>query len=543
MSGYRSNPKFFCNSIDEHAVVRRIGDAIATRTTTAELCHDLVAAFKEITGCRHTAIYSGLIGAPFHLQAQSENVGAANVFPEKLTDSRVARLIAARHSPIQLDSATLQSSINIEWSFPHELESWLFIPLLEGSHLRGVLCLADDRPNGFSEAAVRSMSAVTPQIAMALANISLRASVAASIAKYRTLIDSMHGVVFTCDRDWSIESVNAAARELFEESIDGRVLTDLFLSATTVQRFLNKMNSDGIIRNFEVELRTANASKLTVLLSCVTHEDGYSGVIQDVTERAQLMDQVIRAQKMESVGMLAAGMAHDFNNVLSIILPNAQMIQLRSPQDLAVLEHAEVIVAASNRASKLTRQLLSLARKAPSEVRAVNLNDSIRDICGMLDHTIGKEISIEFRFESEPNFVEANDSELEQILLNLAINARDAMPQGGTLTFETLREGNEISLRIMDTGTGIQKEVLSNIFDPFFTTKDKSRGSGLGLSVVHSLIQRIGGSIEVQSEMGCGTEFHLRFPAFVGQIEASQLQWQPLPSNLESMQLVDSGRP
>jgi len=116
------------------------------------------------------------------------------------------------------------------------------------------------------------------------------------------------------------------------------------------------------------------------------------------------------------------------------------------------------------------------------------------------------------------------------------------MPDGGTLTFHTQREGNEISLRIVDTGTGIRQEVLSNIFDPFFTTKDKSRGSGLGLSVVHSLMQRIGGSIDVQSEMGCGTEFHLRFPAFAEHTETPQLQWQQLPSSIESMQLVDSGR-
>jgi GAF domain-containing protein len=165
----------------------------------------------EIAGSRHTAIYSGQIGAPFHLQAQSEGNGTVRLFPQKLTDSRVARLIAARHTPIQLDSVSMQSSVKNEWNFPHELQSWLFIPLLECTNLRGVLCLADDRPNGFSESAVRSMMAVTPQIAMALANISLRASVAASVAKYRTLIDNMHGVVFSCDRDWNIESVNAAA--------------------------------------------------------------------------------------------------------------------------------------------------------------------------------------------------------------------------------------------------------------------------------------------------------------------------------------------
>jgi len=235
-------------------------------------------------------------------------------------------------------------------------------------------------------------------------------------------------------------------------------------------------------------------------------------------------------------------MAHDFNNVLSIIVPNAQLIQLRTPQDLAVLEHAEVIVSASKRAGKLTRQLLSLARKTPSEMRAINLNESIRSICAMLEHTFGKSISIELRFESEPSYIEADDSELEQILLNLTMNARDAMPDGGTLTFHIQKEGNEILLRIVDTGTGIPKEVLSNIFDPFFTTKDKSRGSGLGLSVVHSLMQRIGGSIDVQSEIAVGTEFLLRFPSFDQHPETPPMEWQELPSSNAEMLFADSGR-
>jgi CheY-like chemotaxis protein/two-component sensor histidine kinase len=251
------------------------------------------------------------------------------------------------------------------------------------------------------------------------------------------------------------------------------------------------------------------------------------------------MDQVIRAQKMESVGTLAAGVAHDFNNILGIIMPNAQLIQLRTPLDPAISKHADVIIAASKRANTLTKQLLSLARRDPIQVRTIDLNESIRTTCGLFENTIGKKISIHLHFESDPIFIRADDSQMEQILLNLSINARDAMPNGGALTFHTNREGNEISLRIADTGAGIRKDILPNIFDPFFTTKDKSRGTGLGLSVVYSLVKQIGGAIDVHSEIGYGTEFVLRFPAGAGPSDSPRLQLPESSTGSEQILIVD----
>jgi CheY-like chemotaxis protein len=172
-------------------------------------------------------------------------------------------------------------------------------------------------------------------------------------------------------------------------------------------------------------------------------------------------------------------------------------------------------------------------------VRTIDLNESIRTTCGLFENTIGKKISIHLHFESDPIFIRADDSQMEQILLNLSINARDAMPNGGALTFYTNREGNEISLRIADTGTGIRKDILPNIFDPFFTTKDKSRGTGLGLSVVYSLVKQIGGAIDVHSEIGYGTEFVLRFPACAGSSDSPRLQLPESSTGSEQILIVD----
>jgi signal transduction histidine kinase len=525
--------------MDDLSLVRRIVDAINAFTSTPALCAELVAAVAEAVNCRHAAIYSGHVGSPFHLQALSEVLGPLGDFPQTLTNLRVARILAERHTPIRIDGRAVGSTLSSDWPFPAGLLSWLFVPIVEGRNLRGVLCLADDRPNAFSDETERVMMVVVPQIANALAKISLYEGVRASEVKYRTLVEGMSDVAFTCDRDWKIESVNAAGKEVFGQSIAGKLLTDLFFSKAAVQPFLADAGSSGTVRNFEVEMTTGKSSRANVLLSCVAHENGYSGVIKDVTERTQLMDQVIRAQKMESVGTLAAGVAHDFNNILGIIIPNAQLIQLRTPLDPAISKHADVIIAASRRANKLTRQLLSLARRDPVRVRAINLNESIRTTCGLFENSLGKQISVHLAFESDPIYIRADDSQLEQILLNLAMNARDAMPNGGSLTFQTRREGNQISLRIADTGTGMRKDILPNIFDPFFTTKDKSRGTGLGLSVVYSLVKQIGGSIAVDSEIGCGTEFVLHFPACAETAESPRLQLPDPSAGNERILIVE----
>ena len=204
------------------------------------------------------------------------------------------------------------------------------------------------------------------------------------------------------------------------------------------------MRTSRAVQNFETELLNTGNNKLVALLSCVTDGERYSGIIKDMTERTRLMEQVSRAQKMESIGTLASGVAHDFNNILGIILPNAELIKMKIDSESPANRYADVIINASRRAGQLTRQLLSLSRKDPGFAPRDQL-ERFRPATGkLLGETLNRNIRLEFDLTEEPTNIKADETQIEQILLNLAINARDAMPEGGRLRFSTRCEGSEI---------------------------------------------------------------------------------------------------
>ncbi len=256
----------------------------------------------------------------------------------------------------------------------------------------------------------------------------------------------------------------------------------------------------------------------------ITH---FVGVLDDVTERRRLEDQLRQAQKMEAVGRLAGGVAHDFNNMLTVICGSADLLRRRphlSDEDRGVV--AEIALAA-DRATSLTRQLLGFSRQALLHPRVVDLNAAVTETSRMLARLLGEDIRLEARPNAAPADVFVDLGHLNQILMNLAVNARDAMPRGGSLTIETAtvslpeemvtiplggKSGPHVMLAVTDTGTGMSPEVQSHIFEPFFTTKPADRGTGLGLSVVFGIVQQSGGRLQVDSEVGRGTTFRIYLP-------------------------------
>jgi nitrogen-specific signal transduction histidine kinase/ActR/RegA family two-component response regulator len=252
------------------------------------------------------------------------------------------------------------------------------------------------------------------------------------------------------------------------------------------------------------------------------------GTVQDITEYRHLEERFRRSQRLEGIARLAGGVAHDFNNLLMVINGYAQMIQSDLKAGDPLREQAQEIVNAGNRAAALTRQLLAFSRKQVMRPRIINLDNVLTDIDKMLRRLIHEDIEVKQNLTPELWSVKADPSQVEQVIMNLALNARDAMPKGGVLTIGTsnvelgeqqvkgfldLKPGRYVSLTVTDTGTGMTAETKRRLFEPFFTTKPPTEGTGLGLSMVYGIVKQHGGEVSFYSELGLGSTFKVYWPA------------------------------
>jgi PAS domain S-box-containing protein len=268
------------------------------------------------------------------------------------------------------------------------------------------------------------------------------------------------------------------------------------------------------------------------------------GLAVDVTERHQLEEQFLQAQKMESIGRLAGGVAHDFNNLLTAIIGYGDMLKESLPQSDKRQYSIEQILKAANRASDMTRKLLTFARRQIIEARPLDINELLHNLFPILRRLIGEDVEIHYTAHQQYGMVKADPGQLEQVFMNLIVNARDALPQGGSIYIDTriealspdfsqsvpdLPPGEYICISVRDTGVGMPPETLSHLFEPYFTTKDIGKGTGLGLATCHGIMKQFGGHISVYSEIGMGTTFTLLLPIMNEPVQESVPVEQPAP--------------
>jgi len=245
----------------------------------------------------------------------------------------------------------------------------------------------------------------------------------------------------------------------------------------------------------------------------------FISIVEDATQRKHLEEQLRHSQKMEAVGRLAGGVAHDFNNLLTVISGYAEMIRIDPAADEKLRGHAGTIGDASERAAALTRQLLAFSRRQIVQTRVVDLNDLVVNMENMLQRLIGETVALRTVPHARPAKVRVDPGQIEQVIVNLAVNARDAMPEGGSLTIAVGGgPAGRVTLEVRDTGEGMTPEVRSHLFEPFFTTKPHGKGTGLGLSIVYGIVKQAGGAIDVETQPGSGTTFRIELPEIAGEL-------------------------
>ena len=328
------------------------------------------------------------------------------------------------------------------------------------------------------------------------------------------------------------------------EEMIGRTPAELFLweKPEVADQWYEGLVRQHLVRNQEAKIRNQAGALLEVLVSlspiALGEQPHVLLLAQDISQRALLERQLRQAQKMEAIGQLAAGVAHDFNNILTVIQGHAGLAQQTLDSNSPQKKSLEQITRAAARAATLIRQLLMFSRKQVMQFRHLDLNDTLRNAIKMLERLVGEHVQIVFRPQSPIPAIHADSSMVEQIAMNLAVNARDAMPNGGRVSINTSletihraptpmdperRDGEYVCLTFRDNGLGMDTEVLSRIFEPFFTTKPVGKGTGLGLSTVFGIVRQHQGWLEVESKANQGTTFRVYFPASQQAAEKTEL--------------------
>jgi two-component system, cell cycle sensor histidine kinase and response regulator CckA len=430
---------------------------------------------------------------------------------------------------------------------------WLGVPLKSGTTCIGVLVVQSySEKTRFAERDREILKFVSQQLAAAIEHKRYEEALRRSEARSRSLILSAAFGICRCTLGGRFLDVNPAlinmlGYESVEDLLKRNARREIFVSPQELDRLAEDCRRSGSLNGVEVQWRRKDSRVIIVRLSgCAAissdePEEVLELIAEDITDRRQLEEQLRQAQKMDAVGRLAGGVAHDFNNLLMVINGYTEVLLEQLEKGSSMHHKVQSIQQAADRAATLTRQLLAFSRKQLLELKVVDVNTIVGDMERLLRPLIGENIELLTRLSSQTGRTRADAGQLEQVIMNLVVNAKDAMPDGGKLTVQTadvtvrpefsehrfIHPGRYAMISVSDTGHGMDKETQSRIFEPFFTTKEKGKGTGLGLSTVYGIVKQSSGYVFAQSEPGAGTTFYVYLP----RVEDSAEELSPAKSH------------
>lgn len=513
---------------------------------------ELVPAHQAVTSLTaHPSMAQAI-----HTVSLSEKYAAWRDYDEATDGSGIYRLVCERNAPMRLTQAELVA--HPDWKgfgaardrHP-PMRGWLAAPLMahDGSNL-GLIQLSDRETGEFTAEDEALLVQLAHAASVAVQRLNLDDELRLALAeaerqrrtaeqalfetekatrKIETIFDSISDAVFMVDRDWRFTFLNSHAERLLERSADsivGRSIWDEFPEVRDTVAFTEytKAMETGVDVDFEFFYPPLDR---WFDIKAYPHAAGLTVYFRDMTDWKAREEQLRQAQKMDAIGQLTGGVAHDFNNLLTVILGNAQMLLRGLVEGERPHRQASLIVTAAERAAALTQRLLAFSRRQPLDPSPTDVNALIEALEPLLARTIGEQFEIDFTLRPglPPAMVDGN--QLENAILNLAINARDAMPDGGRLSIETAETsisaeyveqhpyavaGRYVMIAVSDTGVGMSEEVRARVFEPFFTTKHTGAGTGLGLSMVYGFIRQSSGHVNIYSEPGQGTVVKMYLP-------------------------------
>ncbi len=535
----------------QHAIQRRNQELSLLNRVIAASAISMEETFMFDTACRELAQLFDVPRAVVFMFDEAHSVirviteyRASGISPMSdiefpATGNMMVRYLVTNQAPLLVENVENDSRLA---EFKQQLRAWdivsfVLCPFIVDNRVVGAIGIAADEPRHFAAQDINLIWSVSDQVSGVLARIRLTQTHRRLVAAMEQLAES----IIILERDGCIVDVNPAFEKITgytRDEIIGSHIDTLSLSPGSDARLRERWDvvAEGQVWQGRTITKTKSGQIITEeeIISPLRDPQatlvGFVAVRRDVTRELQLEEQYYQAQKMEAIGRLTGGVAHDFNNLLTAINGFAELMQRRLNPDDWEYRMVSNILKSGQRATNLVRQLLVFSRKQTANPQVLNLNFVVNDIQKMLQRVIGEHIEINTDFGEALWNIKADPTQLEQIIVNLAVNARDAMPDGGTLSITTanvemapeyirpdltMPGGKYVRLSVADTGVGIPDDVRDHVFEPFFSTKETGKGTGLGLTTVYGIIQQHGGFITFDSAPGQGTTFHVYLPATV----------------------------